>query len=216
MITLRLSVICNYGVNIAYIYTRKAKMLLKSIIASALTCLAIISFEARASFIGDEVSVSWTSDTSGVIYIVPTRQFVSPQIVGGGVDFSGAFQLENMGPSMDIFIDVMPQGFSISFGSAETIVDFGLRPFRIELDGLDWIGEPSSIVGMSLAIVGTPNHFTSVQNFGFGPNSAFVNLEGGSIHETLAFSFDMAPVPIPAAVWLFGSGLIGLIGIARR
>ena len=24
------------------------------------------------------------------------------------------------------------------------------------------------------------------------------------------------PVPVPAAVWLFGSGLIGLIGIARR
>jgi len=26
----------------------------------------------------------------------------------------------------------------------------------------------------------------------------------------------MSPVPVPAAVWLFGSGLIGLIGIARR
>jgi hypothetical protein len=24
------------------------------------------------------------------------------------------------------------------------------------------------------------------------------------------------PVPVPAAVWLFGSGLIGLIGIVRR
>ena len=29
-------------------------------------------------------------------------------------------------------------------------------------------------------------------------------------------SFEFQPVPIPAAVWLFGSGLIGLIGIARR
>ena len=32
-------------------------------------------------------------------------------------------------------------------------------------------------------------------------------------------SFDVvptSPVPVPAAVWLFGSGLIGLIGIARR
>lgn len=27
---------------------------------------------------------------------------------------------------------------------------------------------------------------------------------------------DPAPVPVPAAVWLFGSGLIGLAGIARR
>jgi hypothetical protein len=26
----------------------------------------------------------------------------------------------------------------------------------------------------------------------------------------------LAPIPVPAAVWLFGSGLIGLIGVARR
>lgn len=26
----------------------------------------------------------------------------------------------------------------------------------------------------------------------------------------------MSPVPIPAAVWLFGSGLLGLVGVARR
>ncbi|MGB5259534.1 MAG: VPLPA-CTERM sorting domain-containing protein [Gammaproteobacteria bacterium] len=27
---------------------------------------------------------------------------------------------------------------------------------------------------------------------------------------------DVAPIPLPAAIWLFGSGLLGLIGIARR
>ena len=27
---------------------------------------------------------------------------------------------------------------------------------------------------------------------------------------------DLAPVPVPAAVWLFGSGLLGLVGVARR
>ncbi|MCW8923409.1 MAG: VPLPA-CTERM sorting domain-containing protein [Gammaproteobacteria bacterium] len=30
------------------------------------------------------------------------------------------------------------------------------------------------------------------------------------------FSFDTNPVPVPAAVWLFGSGLLGLVGVARR
>ncbi len=27
---------------------------------------------------------------------------------------------------------------------------------------------------------------------------------------------DVQPVPVPAAVWLFGTGLIGLVGVARR
>lgn len=27
---------------------------------------------------------------------------------------------------------------------------------------------------------------------------------------------DIQPVPVPAAVWLFGSGLVGLVGVARR
>lgn len=32
----------------------------------------------------------------------------------------------------------------------------------------------------------------------------------------LALAAGLAPIPVPAAVWLFGSGLLGLIGVARR
>ena len=39
-----------------------------------------------------------------------------------------------------------------------------------------------------------------------------VNYGGGEIRGQVIVN----PVPIPAAVWLFGSGLLGLIGIARR
>lgn len=34
--------------------------------------------------------------------------------------------------------------------------------------------------------------------------------------EVFSMQFTAAPVPVPAAVWLFGSGLLGLVGIARR
>ena len=30
------------------------------------------------------------------------------------------------------------------------------------------------------------------------------------------FDFQVAAIPVPAAVWLFGSGLLGLVGVARR
>ena len=32
----------------------------------------------------------------------------------------------------------------------------------------------------------------------------------------LNYEFITTPVPVPAAVWLFGSGLLGLIGVARK
>ena len=39
---------------------------------------------------------------------------------------------------------------------------------------------------------------------------------GDSVSFTSVFSVEETAVPVPAAVWLFGSGLVGLIGIARR
>ena len=35
-------------------------------------------------------------------------------------------------------------------------------------------------------------------------------------HTLPGSNFGQSTVPVPAAVWLFGSGLIGLIGLARR
>ena len=46
--------------------------------------------------------------------------------------------------------------------------------------------------------------------------TALANTLTGGNHTTLAYVSDISAVPIPAAVWLFGSGLIGLIGVARR
>jgi len=57
------------------------------------------------------------------------------------------------------------------------------------------------------------------------PSGSFLltiaGVTAGSIVSDVAFSFGTTPetvvgVPIPAAAWLFGSGLLGLIGVARR
>jgi len=45
---------------------------------------------------------------------------------------------------------------------------------------------------------------------------AKVNHPGGSPTEVSSFDAEISAVPVPAAVWLFGSGLLGLIGMARR
>lgn len=42
------------------------------------------------------------------------------------------------------------------------------------------------------------------------------NIITGGFDGVVIGQWQVEPVPVPAAVWLFGSGLIGLIGIARR
>ena len=34
--------------------------------------------------------------------------------------------------------------------------------------------------------------------------------------DRISITTDVSAVPVPAAVWLFGSGLLGLVGVARR
>jgi len=58
----------------------------------------------------------------------------------------------------------------------------------------------------------TTNLFT-----GFvGLSSLVVTSNDGAFPVMDNITVDVSAVPVPAAVWLFGSGLLGLIGIARR
>ncbi len=51
----------------------------------------------------------------------------------------------------------------------------------------------------------------------FNPNVAYINVQhANSDKDTLLKITAPAPVPLPAAVWLLGSGMLGLMGIARR
>ena len=51
-------------------------------------------------------------------------------------------------------------------------------------------------------------------SFGFVA-TATGNNGSGNFYDNLVFA-EVSQVPVPAAVWLFGSGLIGLISVARR
>ena len=41
-------------------------------------------------------------------------------------------------------------------------------------------------------------------------------LTGNVVFDTGRWSLNVAAVPLPAAAWLFASGFLGLVGIARR
>ena len=49
-----------------------------------------------------------------------------------------------------------------------------------------------------------------------GANRALLSVEGSSLSDISSFSTDVSSVPVPASAWLLGSGIIGLVGVARR
>ena len=51
---------------------------------------------------------------------------------------------------------------------------------------------------------------------GFYASADFYSAWKGDIKLTYTYDESAPEVPVPAAVWLFGSGLLGLVGIARR
>lgn len=96
--------------------------------------------------------------------------------------------------------------------------DFGTNPTIVgeELDFFDF----SSVDNTGMAI-DSENLITSfdVLNSTFPRKILrlqFLNTVNGAPMEVIGNNVQLEPVPIPAAVWLFGSGLIGLIGVARR
>lgn len=67
----------------------------------------------------------------------------------------------------------------------------------------------------SMSIARLPNGIdTNVNADDF--NSACITPGSANISGSGDCSVSVSPVPIPAAIWLFGSGLIGLIGVSRR
>ena len=112
--------------------------------------------------------------------------------------------------------------------------------FAIQLNGID-VGTATDTAGnySAVATEGEPayfgdanwgvnmggNSFTSAQTVDSSIAFYGVGLPGGlaSVTEfdnvwtmTSDGSLTYSAVPVPAAVWLFGSGLIGLVGVARR
>ena len=66
---------------------------------------------------------------------------------------------------------------------------------------------------------GTPgSEFTGLYFDKFNANVAYVNIQhpASGVDRTMMITATPAAVPVPGAVWLFGSALLGFLGVRRK
>lgn len=119
----------------------------------------------------------------------------------GGIDFPGA--------TPDIADGTIL--LSGSFGNA-TIIDLGSGLFQFQIVGGAFTDTKDPDL---VAFYGLPN-IDYNGNFNISFQTSANMGDAFTSDQVLGGDVVNQPVPVPAAVWLFGAGLIGLIGVARR
>ena len=105
-------------------------------------------------------------------------------------------------------------GGGTQIGIAEQFVDpvdDGTNIYLPVEDGAD-VSDWTQLVTTALAPAGTQSMEVFLLHIQVGCNQDLA-CQGGSIYWD---DVSVTAVPVPAAVWLFGSGLLGLVGVARR
>ncbi len=162
---------------------------------------------ASAALIGDTVECAVTGQFQPTCGLSNTAVVgPGPEFVFAEPDFAGDLLTIDIGASS---ITIQTLDFFLGFDPGSSII----------LSDLDW-------VGMTGAIVGIENFSTSGTN---GIEASDVSFTANSITFDMSQSdwegngvgiaeWDLVTtlVPVPPALWLFGSGLLGLVGIARR
>ena len=172
-------------------------MVFKSILGAMCACLVFVSNAAFASIV--HLGSSATANIN--VYDTTDWSPVSQTNLGIGSIQAIAFGADGfayLGSSATANISVYdPTDWSLV---SQTNLGIGaISAAAFGADGFAYLG--SSATANINVYDPTDWSLVSQTNLGIGAISA------------AAFA---SPVPIPAAVWLFGSGLLGLIGVARR
>ena len=195
----------------------------------------LLSLHAQASFVtfSDRTTFLSTTGTTSATGPIPNlgRMFIGPTTVGdvtfsqappGGPVWIGSGDLPDwtpVNPGNDIAIDGL-EDFNVDLASSvfafgfdfveATPVDLSAPTFAVTLLG------GSGIVGAFTfnRPIGEPAFVGVWSDVSF--NRVEIRDLTGSAGDEYFGEFYTSAVPIPPAVWLFGTGLIGLIGVARR
>jgi len=175
------------------------QILTHKIVLKTLICMSLLSMsQAQAAMVQFTLSGQITSATNPNIFDVVTNELVTAtghfddSVIGFGesiIDFSTTYNNMQISLGNTIYTDDMDL-----FNGAYMYFMDGI------FDGIDYEGINGNF-----------------DSWGYTGQVGLDDFSGvGITGNWTASSFEVSAVPIPAAVWLFGSGLALLGGIARR
>ena len=197
-------------------------------LASAATAL-VLSTSANASLIIDvqEVAGNVVASYSGTLDLASTAFKEADRISNRNSFFSTGDQADSLqfystAGAVDDYNLLMPftstpntKVLTGTVNSGNIVGDNLLIDFFPENNtGQIWVNDGYQ----SGANISGSNTFTGTDFTSLGLNSGSYTWTwaNGSISDSLTVNVGIQTVPVPAAFWLFGSGLLGLIGVARR
>jgi hypothetical protein len=216
--------------------------MMKSIRTKLAAAMALSLFSAASQAVITELATNGgfeTGDFTGWTLFPGSLGPAGQNVVSPGNGSTYAAQLTETAPAANIIkqANLAPGAFSvgqaidISFDIRGTAAAGGVL-FAELFSEISGGGTSASVIlgGGPLFPNADPNVWTSYNFTGFtGPdttggitlqfNSACAPIAGCNADyfiDNVSITADLAPIPIPAAVWLFGSGLVGLVGVARR
>ena len=192
-------------------------MVIKSIVGAICTCLAVVSFSVNAALLtvneGQLVGATGVN-VNGALYDVSFMDGTCFALYNGCDDstdflFSGntASQAASDALLEQVFIGLYDDEPSLTMGCS-----FDTRCRVLTADGV--VGGEGDLIHGSFAVnskKGATQGDTTA-----GGTFDVLSFDTSTMDNRTMAVWTVSAVPLPAAVWLFGSGLIGLIGIARR
>jgi hypothetical protein len=120
-----------------------------------------------------------------------------------------------------------PGGLNVSFGVEPIRVDFSTSVTEATIRGFDGGGDTDTLILKAFDGTDSLLDLDSITSVFMDPgltatvsgaNITYITFEVSVTGDHGLFFDDLSftPIPIPGAVWLFGSGLIGLLGLRKR
>jgi hypothetical protein len=211
-------------------FSRAPVVLIAALLFAA--CLCVPRANAATININGTLDVITTNNGSGVYSAVPLGTSFTGSIddalfngilTGGGIPtvFDCCIAAGGLSLSDNVMLD------STSANLLNMVAGANLFSSGDIVDGVDIEGDTTTAasgrIEIGVSYILAPGAFsgTAMSNYPFNPSDLLLGLffiveednRGTEIYNALG---KLQPVPVPAAFWLFGSGLLGLLGMARH